>query len=37
MDLSPEVYGLVRELIGDDADFLGDLDLPIQLRALELG
>jgi hypothetical protein len=32
MDLSPHIYGFVDKHLGPDAAFLGDLDLPLQLR-----
>lgn len=37
MDLSPELYELVRDALGDEAEMLGDLDLPLQLRAGDSG
>lgn len=33
MDASPKIYDFVREHLDDHADFLGDLDLPLQIRA----
>lgn len=33
MDLSPEIYDLVHDSLGKDAAMLGDLDLPLQLKA----
>lgn len=33
MDLSPEVHAHVKSHIGDRAEFLGDLDLPLQIVA----
>lgn len=31
MDVSPSVFEYVEEQLGDDAEFLGDFDLPLQL------
>ncbi len=31
MDLSPKIYHFVADHLGPDVDFLGDLDLPLQL------
>lgn len=31
MDMSPDVHRFVVDYLGPDADFLGDLDLPLQL------
>jgi len=33
MDLSPKVHAYVKDHIGDRANFLGDLDLPLQIVA----
>ncbi len=33
MDLSSEIHAHVKSHIGDRADFLGDLDLPLQIVA----
>ncbi|SDE48390.1 sacsin N-terminal ATP-binding-like domain-containing protein [Ruegeria marina] len=31
MDLSPKIYTIIQDHLGDDADFLCDLDLPLQI------
>ena len=33
MDLSPNIHALMRRHLDDDANFLGDLDLPLQIVA----
>lgn len=33
MDLSPDIFGFVQQHLNDRADFLGDLDLPLQIVA----
>ncbi|EDM70661.1 hypothetical protein RAZWK3B_14728 [Roseobacter sp. AzwK-3b] len=35
MDLSPRIYALIQEHLGDEAGFFGDLDLPLQILADE--
>ena len=35
MDLSPGIHALMHKHLGDDADFLGDLDLPLQIVAVK--
>ena len=33
LDLSPDIHALMRRHLDDDANFLGDLDLPLQIVA----